>query len=131
MNFKSTSLRLVATSTVFAASLLVAPVAFAHGDAQPQHGGIVSSASELSFELVAAADGAALYVVDHDRPFDTSGMVGKLTVLNGAEKAETVLKSAGGNKLEAQGVKLAKGAKVVAVLQTADKKTVTVRFAVK
>ena len=38
---------------------------------------------------------------------------------------------AGGNKLEAKGVKLGKGAKAVAALQTADKKTVTVRFTVK
>ena len=58
-------------------------------------------------------------------------MSGKLTVLNGADKSEADLKPAGGNKLEAKGVKLGKGAKAVAALQTADKKTVTVRFTVK
>jgi len=100
-------------------------------DAKPQHGGIVRTASDLSFELVAAADGATLYVIDHGKDYDTAGVSGKLTVLNGADKSEADLKPAGGNKLEAKGVKLGKGAKAVAALQTADKKTVTVRFTVK
>ena len=56
---------------------------------------------------------------------------GKVTVLNGAEKAEAPLKSAGSNKLEAKGVKLVKGTKVVALITTNSKKTVTVRFTVK
>lgn len=131
MNFPTASLRLLAASTLCAASLLAAPAAFAHGDAKPQHGGIVRSANDLSFELVADAEGASLYVIDHDKAFDTSGASGKLTVLNGAEKTEADLKPAGGNKLEAKGVKLGKGAKAVAVLQTADKKAITVRFTVK
>ncbi|MDP3310314.1 MAG: hypothetical protein Q8S56_05030, partial [Polaromonas sp.] len=60
----------------------------------------------------------------------SAGLSGKLTVLNGAEKSEAELKPAGGNKLEAKGVKLNKGAKVVAVLNMG-KKPVTVRFTVK
>mgnify|MGYP000949998287 CR=1 FL=1 len=131
MNFKPASLRLLAASALCAASLLAAPVAFAHGDAKPQHGGVVRTASDLSFELVAVADGATLYVIDHGKDYDTAGVSGKLTVLNGAEKSEADLKPAGGNKLEAKGVKLGSGAKVVAALQTSDKKTVTVRFTVK
>ena len=125
MNFKPASLRLLSASALCAASLLAAPTVFAHGDAKPQHGGIVRTASDLSFELVAAADGAALYILD------PAGASGKLTVLNGADKSEADLQPAGGNKLEAKGVKLGAGAKVVAALQTADKKTVTVRFTVK
>jgi hypothetical protein len=46
-----------------------------------------------------------------------TGLKGKLTVLNGAEKSEADLVVAG-DKLEAKGVKLAKGAKVVAALVT-------------
>jgi hypothetical protein len=45
-------------------------------------------------------------------------MTAKLTVLNGSEKSEAAL-AVSGNKLEAQGVKLAPGAKVVAALTTA------------
>lgn len=131
MNIKPACLRLLVTSTLCAASLLAAPAVFAHEDGKPQHGGIVRTASDLSFELVAAADGATLYVIDHGKDYDTAGVSGKLTVLNGADKSEADLKPAGGNKLEAKGVKLGSGAKVVAALQTAGKKTVTVRFTVK
>ena len=51
-------------------------------------------------------------------------------MLNGAEKSEAVLVVAG-DKLEAQGVKLASGAKVVAALTTSAQKAITVRFIVK
>ena len=101
MNIKPACLRLLVTSTLCAASLLAAPAVFAHGDGKPQHGGIVRTASDLSFELVAAADGATLYVIDHGKDYDTAGVSGKLTVLNGADKSEADLKPAGGNKLEA------------------------------
>ena len=131
MNFKPASLRLLSASALCAASLLAAPTVFAHGDAKPQHGGIVRTASDLSFELVAAADGAALYILDHGKDYDTAGASGKLTVLNGADKSEADLQPAGGNKLEAKGVKLVKGTKVVALITTNSKKTVTVRFTVK
>ena len=131
MNFKHTCLRLLAAHALCVATLLAAPTAFAHGDGKPQHGGGVRNPSDLSFELVATADGATLYVIDHGRNYDTAGMSGKLTVLNGADKSEADLKPVGGNKLEAKGVKLGAGAKVVAALQTVDKKTVTVRFTVK
>ena len=131
MNIKPACLRLLVTSTLCAASLLAAPAVFAHGDGKPQHGGIVRTASDLSFELVAAADGATLYVIDHGKDYDTAGVSGKLTVLNGADKSEADLKPAGGNKLEAKGVKLVKGTKVVALITTNSKKTATVRFTVK
>jgi hypothetical protein len=104
--------------------------ALAHGAAPARHGGVVQTASDMSFELVAVADGAALYVVDHDDDYDARQMSGKLTVLNGTEKSEAELKPAGGNKLEAKGVKLGKGAKVVAAV-TEGRKTISVRFTVK
>lgn len=104
--------------------------ALAHGGAKPKHGGVVATASDLSFELVAQADGAAIYVEDHGKPAAPTGMSGKLTVLNGADKSEAELVVAG-DKLQAKGVKLAPGAKAVAALNTADKKAITVRFTVK
>ncbi|MEJ1130295.1 hypothetical protein V9L20_22145 [Variovorax sp. CCNWLW225] len=104
--------------------------AFAHGAAPARHGGVVQTASDMSFELVPAADGAALYVVDHEADYNVKQMGGKLTVLNGAEKTEAELKPAGGNKLEAKGVKLGKGAKAVATV-TEGRKTTTVRFTIK
>ena len=131
MTMKKNFSQLMAATAIVMASLASAPAAMAHGAAEPAHGGVVQTASDLSFELVATADGAAIYIVDHDEDADASKFGGKVTVLNGAEKAEAPLKSAGSNKLEAKGVKLGAGAKVVAALQTADKKTVTVRFTVK
>jgi hypothetical protein len=113
------------------AALLAAGPALAHGDAKPQHGGVVASGGDLSFELTSEASGVAVYVVDHGKPADASKMGGKLTVLNGTQKSEAELKPAGANKLVATGVKLDKGAKAVAAIQTAAGKSVTARFTVK
>jgi hypothetical protein len=104
--------------------------ALAHGGAKPKHGGVVATASDLGFELVGTPTGAAIYVEDHGKAMAPTGMSGKLTVLNGAEKSEADLVVAG-DKLEAKGVKLAAGAKVVAALTTPGKKAITVRFTVK
>jgi len=103
----------------------------AHGPDKAQHGGVVQSASDLTFELVAQPDGAALYVVDHGKAANVSGMTGKLVVLNGTAKTEAELKPAGGNKLEASNVTLEKGSTAVASVSTAAKKNITVRFKMK
>jgi len=102
----------------------------AHGDAKARHGGIVQQASDLSFELVAQAGGAAIYVEDHGQPMAPAGMSGKLTVLQGSAKTEYPLTPAG-DHLQAAGAQLPKGAKAVAVLNRAGQKTVTVRFSIR
>lgn len=127
---KLTSYKNLTAAMLLAVSSVAGTSAFAHGAAPAQHGGVVQSANDMSFELVAAPDGAVIYVVDHDDDYDTKQMSGKLTVLNGTEKSEADLKATGGNKLEAKGVKLGKGAKVVAAV-TEGRKTMTVRFTVK
>lgn len=118
------------TVVVLGLSVLSFNAAFAHGGAKAKHGGVVAVASDLGFELVSTASGAVIYVEDHGKPMVLKGMTGKLTVLNGAEKSEAELAVAG-DKLEAKGVKLAAGVKVVAALTTAAKKAITVRFTVK
>jgi hypothetical protein len=118
------------TVLVLGLSALWCNVATAHGSAQARHGGVVAMASDLGFELVSTPDGAAIYVEDHGKPMAPTGMTGKLTVLNGSEKSEAALAVAG-DKLEAKGVKLAAGSKVVAALTTPGKKAITVRFTVK
>lgn len=105
--------------------------AMAHGAGKPQHGGVVQVANDVSFELVVEADGATIYLVDHDAPMPSKGIAGKLTVLQGSNKTEVDVKEAGDNKLRATGVKLGKGDKVVAVLNNVEGKTATVRFTVK
>jgi len=127
---KFTTFKHLGAALLLSFSTVATVPAFAHGAAPARHGGVVQTASDMSFELVAVADGAALYVVDHDDDYDVKQMSGKLTVLNGAEKSEAELKPAGGNKLEAKGAKLGKGAKVVAAV-TEGRKTITVRFTVR
>jgi len=118
------------TVVVLGLSALSFNVALAHGGAQARHGGVAVMASDLGFELVGTPTGAAIYVEDHGKPMAPTGLKGKLTVLNGAEKSEADLVVAG-DRLEAKGVKLAKGAKVVAALVTPAAKAITVRFTVK
>ncbi len=104
---------------------------FAHG-AKANHGGIVQSANDLNFELVAKDGKVTIYVEDHDEAFSTKGVTGKLTILNGAERTEVPLEAAGNNLLVAKGeVKLSKGAKLVAAITFSDKSSVNVRFAIK
>lgn len=104
--------------------------ALAHGDVKPRHGGTVQVANDLVFELVAQPGGAAIYVDDHGKPMPLTGVTGRLTVLNGSDKSEADL-TAAGDRLEAKGVRLASGAKVVAALRTPAQKAITVRFTVK
>lgn len=117
-------------AVVLGLSALSFNAALAHGENKPKHGGVVSAASDLHFELVATPTGAAIYIDDHGKPMAPTGMTGKLTVLNGTEKSEADLVAAA-DKLEAKGLKLVKGAKVVAALTTPAKKAITVRFTVK
>ena len=131
MIMKTNFSQLMAATTIVMASLASAPAAMAHGAAAPVHGGVVQTAADLSFELVATPDGANIYIQDHGKDADASRFEGKLTVLNGADKSEALLKPAGANKLEAKGVTLSKGSKAVAVLTTGSKKSITVRFTVK
>lgn len=104
----------------------------AHADsaAKPKRGGVVQSANHMDFELVAQADGASIYIDDHGKPVSVAGASGKLTVLNGTEKSEAELKPAG-DKLEAKGIKVASGSKVVVSVTTAEKKTMSLRFTVR
>ena len=119
------------TVVVLGLSALSFNVAMAHGGAQARHGGVVATASDLGFELVSTAGGVAIYIEDHGKPMAPTGLKGKLTVLNGAEKSEAELVVAG-DKLEASGTfKVGPGTKVVALVTIAGKSAGTVRFALK
>lgn len=113
----------------FGASALSFNTAFAHTD-EPKRGGVVQTASDLSLELVPKGDAATIFIEDHGKPFPTAGMTGRLIVLNGSQKSEAELKPAGENRLEAQGVKLGKGAKAIASVTSPGKKTISVRFVI-
>ena len=121
--------RLLCMLTLAVAGFSFGP-AQADGVAKAKRGGVVQKANDITYELVAQADGAAIYVDDHGKPVAVTGASGKLTVLDGSTKSEAELKPVG-DKLEAKGIKLAPGSKVVAAVTTADKKTVSVRFTMK
>ncbi|MCC2955924.1 hypothetical protein LK542_09895 [Massilia sp. IC2-477] len=112
-----------------AAGVALSGQALAHG-AKPKHGGVVQTAGDLSFELV-ARDGT-IHVDDHGKDKPTAGATGTLTVLKGTQKTEWPLESGGNNTLVVKGkAKLEKGRKAVALVSFADRKTVSVRFSVK
>jgi hypothetical protein len=121
---------LISVAGLVLSSLSMTP-AQAHGDAKPQHGGIVQKANDLSFELVAQADGATIYLMDHDKPMSSKGITGKLTVLQASNKIEADIKEAGDNTLRVLGVKLGKGDKLVAALSNVGGRSMTVRFTIK
>ncbi|WP_284079300.1 hypothetical protein [Herbaspirillum aquaticum] len=119
------------TAVMLASALVVSGVAMAHG-AKARHGGVAQSANDISFELVAKDGKATIYLEDHDDEIPSEGVSGKLTVLNGSDKTEVPLESAGGNKLVSKGeLKFAKGAKAIASITFKDKSTVNVRFSLK
>lgn len=119
-------MNVVALGLTFA---LVQPV-LSHEE-KPRHGGVVSEAKDLNFELVNQNGSAVIYILDHGQPVDTAKASGKLTVLNGSEKTEIDLQPAGENRLTSAGkVSLGKGAKAIASLTLGEMK-VSVRFAVK
>lgn len=121
---------------IFAVAAMAASVALsgnvlAHG-AKARHGGIVQSAGDLAFELVARDGGTIIYVDDHGKDLPTAGATGTLTVLKGAQKTELTLEAGANNTLVVKGnARLAPGSKAVAAVTFADKKTVSVRFSIK
>jgi hypothetical protein len=130
MDLMNKNQHLLAAALLGLAALAANPAA-GHGAASPRHGGIVQVANDVNFELVVESDGATIYLVDHNEDMPSKGIAGKLTVLNGAQKTEADIKATEGNKLRATGVKIDKGAKVVAVLNNVEGKTATVRFTIK
>ena len=121
---------LISVASLAISCLSMNPV-LAHGDAKPLHGGIVQQVNDLSFELVAQADGATIYLMDHDKPMASKGITGKLTVLQGTKKSEADIKEGGDNTLRVMGVNLGKGDKLVAALINVNGKSMTVRFTIK
>lgn len=105
------------------AASMTAGLAFAHGTATANHGGIIQTVGETWLELVVRGDTIELYLQDDGDDMASADISGKVTVVKAGGKAEFPLKAAGGNKLEAKAPGAVKGSKVLAVLTLADKKT--------
>jgi hypothetical protein len=104
----------------------------AHGGTQPEHGGVVQLVGDLSFELVAKADGVELYVEDDGDEVTSADLAAKLTIVDAGAKSEVTLTPATGNKFEAKGVKIGRGAKVAVLLTLKDKQSkIAANFTIK
>jgi hypothetical protein len=102
--------------------------AIAHGDEQPQYGGVVRSVKEVAYELAPHSRGLMVYVSDHGNPLPTAGITGKLVLVNGMQRTEVALEPAGGNALLAGGLQLAAGQRAIAVLAMPSGRSVVIQF---
>ncbi|MDG1783130.1 MAG: hypothetical protein P8H52_06010 [Porticoccaceae bacterium] len=90
-----------------------------HGITEPQHGGIVKVVGDVSLELVNNDNHVKVYILD-DVATDTSGMSGKLKVENDEGKNQYSLTPIKDSGLEALGVSIPSGSKVLAIIVKAD-----------
>lgn len=106
-----------------------------HGDAhavKALHGGVVSEAKHLTFELVPQPDNVTLHVRDHGQPVKAEGGSAKLTLLSGTAKSSLDLRPSGVGQLSAPLQQpIAAGSKVVALVKLPGKSPTQVRFAIK
>lgn len=122
--------RTTLTAIIIGVSALASGPIQGHEEAA-QRGGIVRTVSDRQYELIVKGSDATIFVDDHGKPLSTAGMTGKLTALMGKETTEAELRTAGDNRLEAKGLKLGSGARIVAVIRRDATKTVTVRYTLK
>lgn len=122
---------------LLAAGLIVSTGAFASGDHKkghdhkPLHGGVVTEAKDVDYELVIKPDVIDIHVRDHGKPSDLTGAVAVLTLLVGTERQEIKLTPAG-SKFTASGKFSAPaGTKAVAMITLRGKPAKSVRFALK
>jgi hypothetical protein len=105
---------------VLFASCLAWSAAYAHGDHEAKHGGIMSRGDELvSAELVVQKDGVVIYLETEDgHRVPTGGVSGTLT-LSGPQRPgqEAKLIPGGDNKLVATGLKPVHGDRLNAFIR--------------
>jgi hypothetical protein len=101
--------------------------AIAHGE-EPQHGGVIVSSKEISYELVIEMKGLAIHVADHGNPMPTHGIKGKVVLVKGSLRLEGELKPDGGNRLFASGLRWEPGQTATAVLTMPSGRAVVVQF---
>lgn len=96
------------------------------------HGGVVSEAKHLTFELVPQPDNVTLHVRDHGQPVRAEGGSARLTLLSGTAKSSLDLRPSGVGQLSAPLQQpIAAGSKVVALVKLPGKSPTQVRFAIK
>lgn len=106
-----------------------ASIATAHG-VRAQHGGVVTTAGNMQFELVKLNGGAVIYVAgSHSEPVSTTGATGFLTVVKNEKRTEVALIPGVPNSMAIKAnTKLPDGVLASATIVFANKNTVTVPF---
>lgn len=99
---------------------------------QPLHGGIVTEAKDMDYELVIKPGLIQLYLRDHGKPVAiVPQATAKLTILSGTDKQEVILQATG-DRLEASGTfNLPNGSKAVATINQPGKPLAVARFVLK
>jgi hypothetical protein len=99
----------------------------AHNE-EVQHGGVLQVVKEIAYELVSSEEAVTIYVTDHGNPVETSGIVGRLVINDGAQKKEAKLEAHGVNELRAKGIRLSSGMRAVAILAMPSGRQAVVQF---
>ncbi len=111
--------------------LMLGSQAMAGGDHTARHGGIVVETRALDFEIVAKPGSIQVYLADHGKPVKLDGAKGKVTLLNGTERAELDL-AVVGDRLESKGAfKVQKGTRGIVSVTLAGKPGTVARFEIK
>ncbi len=101
-------------------ALLAFTSANSHGLTEPQHGGVLTTSGDWTFELLDTADGVKVYLYDDTVPFDTTGIKSKIKVDHPDSSIDVELKPAGENTLVAKDIDIPKGATVLVVVTLSD-----------
>ncbi|MBS1156220.1 MAG: hypothetical protein H6R07_2144 [Proteobacteria bacterium] len=120
---------------LIAASIaLCSGLALADGVLKPQQGGVMAEAkSGNRVELVVSADMLMVYLSDHsNKPVESKGASGEVTLLSGSEKTTTKLTAGNANTLMAHGkFNAAAGSKAIVKFTLPGKTEEQVRLTVK
>lgn len=115
--------------TMFA-SLLSGGHALAHGIPAAKQGGQVVVNNEVSYELTRTESKTIIFIEDHGKAVETGKYSGKLILLRGSDKKESVLKPMSVNGLMAD-INVQAGDKLIARLNSPSGKMLSVRFEVR
>lgn len=97
----------------------VAPQALAHGNTEPQFGGIVKIVGEYSFEMKQSADSVSVWVFYDGEPLTASELGLHLKIKGEGRKEMVEIPAASGNEFKGP-VTLKEGDKVLAMLTLQD-----------
>lgn len=112
--------------------MLSASLAYAHAGHKPLHGGFLDFYQETSVELVVKPSGVEVYVQYDDENISSQGLTGTVKVTAPGAKAKAFkLSPAGGNKLEAKGVKAPKGSVVEVTLNGVEDTPAVTTYSIK